>query len=96
MKNIECPCCGVHRLKPQMPSVHEVPWGDDCACRDQKPCVAHAINPLADDVPARPNDGYLAEKAERMYVQRLREHMELMSRFAEVKRLMEKITDGLR
>lgn len=80
MSNIVCPCCGVHRLTPKMPSVHEVPWGD-CGCRDARPCMAHAINPYADDVPSRPTDADLAERARQMYVARLKEHMELMSRF---------------
>lgn len=90
MASIECPCCGVHRLKPKMPSIHEVPWGD-CACRDERSCVAHHANPYADDVPPRPTDAALAEKAERMYVQRLKDHMELMSKFAYVQRLMERM-----
>ena len=90
MASIECPCCGVHRLKPKMPSIHEVPWGD-CACRDQEPCLGHRLNPSADDVPPRPTDAALAEKAERMYVERLKSHMELMSKFAYVQRLMERM-----
>lgn len=90
MASIECPCCGVHRLKPKMPSIHEVPWGD-CACRDQEPCLGHRLNPGADDVPPRPTDAALAEKAERMYVERLKNHMEFMSKFAYVQRLMERM-----
>ena len=84
-----CPCCGVHRLRPKMPSVHEVPWGK-CACRDERSCVAHAANPYADDVPPRPTDADLAEKGQRIYVERLKRHMELMSKFAWVKQLMTK------
>lgn len=80
MSNIICPCCGVHRLTPKMTQVHEVPWGN-CACSDRETCVAHRINPNADDLPSRPTDADLAIKAQRIYVERLKEHMELMSRF---------------
>lgn len=90
MRNIVCPCCGVHRLTPKMPSIHEVPWGD-CACRDERPCVAHKVNPYADDVPPRPTDAALAEKAERIYTQRLKEHMELMSRFNWVEKKLREV-----
>ena len=79
-KTIVCPCCGTYRLKPKMPQVHEVPWSDACSCTDMKPCVAHAMNPYG-DVPPRPNDAALAAKAERMYVELLKEHMRVMSRF---------------
>jgi hypothetical protein len=48
--------------------------------------VAHAANPYADDVPSRPTDAALAEKAERIYVQRLKKHMEMMSKFAWVEK----------
>lgn len=87
--SLECPCCGVHRLKPKPPSIHEVPWGD-CACRDMEPCVAHRMNPGSDTVPPRPTDADLAEKGQHIYVERLKRHMELMSKFAWVKQLMTK------
>jgi hypothetical protein len=90
MSSIVCPCCGVHRLTPKMPSIHEVPWGN-CACRDERSCVAHAANPYADDVPSRPTDAALAEKAERIYVERLKEHMERMSRFSWVEKKLKEV-----
>ncbi len=82
-----CPCCGVHRLRPKMPSVHEVPWGK-CACRDERSCVAHAANPYADDVPSRPTDAALAERAERIYAERLKDYLEMLTKFAWVERKM--------
>ena len=79
MSNIVCPCCGVNRLTPKMPQVHEVPWSDACVCTDTRPCVAHGYGD--NEIPPRPNDVALAAKAERMYVELLKEHMRLMSRF---------------
>jgi hypothetical protein len=88
-RSIQCPCCGVSRLKPKAPTIHEVPWSD-CACRDMEPCVAHRANPESDTVPLRPTDADLAEKGQRIYVDRLKRHMELVSKFAWVKQLMMK------
>jgi hypothetical protein len=49
------------------------------------------VNPYADDVPPRPTDAALAERAERIYTQRLKEHMELMSRFDWVEKKLREV-----
>jgi hypothetical protein len=48
------------------------------------------MNPGSDTVPPRPTDADLAEKGQHIYVERLKRHMELMSKFAWVKQLMTK------
>jgi hypothetical protein len=42
-------------------------------------------------VPLRPTDAALADKAERMYVDRLKNHMELMSRFVWVEKKLKEV-----
>ena len=87
--SIACPCCGVYRMAPFVPRISAVPWGH-CGCSDEATCMAHKLGSL-DDLPPRPTDAALADKAERMYVERLKEHMEMMSRFAWVEKKLKEV-----
>lgn len=78
-RSIECPCCGVFRMRPIPPRISRVPWGD-CACSDEETCMRHRYGSL-DDLPPRPTDAALAEKGQQIYVERLKEHMSMVSRF---------------
>jgi hypothetical protein len=80
MTAIHCPCCGVAQFPPKPPRVDQVPWGD-CACSDSVMCMAHRLG--ADDVPPRPTDAALAEKGQRIYVQRLKDFAEMILHFEE-------------
>jgi hypothetical protein len=50
--------------------------------------MAHAANPYADDVPSRPTDAALAERAERIYTERLEDYLEMLTKFAWVEKKM--------
>ena len=85
--SITCPCCGVLRLKPRVPSIHDVPWGE-CGCSDRETCIAHKLEPSLATVPPRPTDAALAEKAERIYRWRLERFAEQAALFQAVEGLV--------
>lgn len=74
---------------PLPPRISEVWWGD-CACCDERTCVAHQIG---GDPPARPTDSDLAEIGAVMYARRLRKFAERAVRFELARHALERSGD---
>lgn len=84
-RSITCPICGVHRIMPTVPPVSAVPWAD-CACSDEVTCAYHKISDIR-ELPHRPTDADLAEKALTIHREDLKDFGAQVARFEQARQL---------
>ena len=82
---ITCPVCQRVILKPGLPLLRSVPWGE-CACTDDGPCVAHRYD--AADMPTRPDPKVLAKRAQDEQVHRMARYEAVKRQVAEYEKLV--------
>lgn len=84
-RSITCPTCGVHRMVPSVRRISAVPWAD-CACSDEVTCAYHKISDVR-ELPRRPTDADLAERAVLLHREDCKDFAEEAARFERARQL---------